>query len=86
MAINNKSIETTKTTSFYVILVKRGGIEKFISKNYLSCFPCTVLLNKAKRFTSEKQAYKFIDDVLFSHDNIKVIKPIKVENILSICE
>ncbi|HBF77165.1 MULTISPECIES: hypothetical protein [Clostridium] len=85
MAKDNKTIETEKTSIFYIILVKRDGVKKFISKDYLSCFPCTVLLNKAKRFYTEQKAQNFIDNKLTSCNDIEVIKPIKVESTLKLC-
>lgn len=85
MAINNKTIETELTTSFHVILVERDGVKKFISKSFSSYFPCTVLIEKAKRFKSEKEAQEFIDNSLVSRKDIKVIKPVEVKNTLKLC-
>ncbi|MDD4779162.1 MAG: hypothetical protein PHT02_00970 [Tissierellia bacterium] len=86
MAIDNKTIETEKKSSFNVILVKRDGVNKFVSKEFYSCFPCTVLLNKAKRFYSEKSMQEFIDEQLNIRNDIKFIKTVKVLNTLCIWE
>ena len=84
MAINNKTIETEKNTSFHVILVKRDGVKKFVSKSFTSCFPCTVLLDKAKRFKSKTEAQTFIDVSLVNRNDMEVIEPVEVINTLKL--
>jgi hypothetical protein len=86
MAIDNKTIETEKQSSFYVILVERDGANKFVSKEFYSCFPCTVLLNKAKRFYSDKSMQEFINEQLCTRNDMKFIKIVKVLNTLCIWE
>jgi len=85
MAINNSTIELEKSTSMHVILVQRDGVKKFISKDFFSsCFPCTVLINKAKKFNTEKLADKFIDGSLSAREDIKVIKVVEVISTLKL--
>ena len=67
MAINNNTIETTKTTESFVIVVKRGNVKKFIARNWCNSskghIDCTVLINKSKKFSSEDEALIFYNDI-----------------------
>lgn len=55
---NNKTLRTRHESHQYVITVMRDGVRKYISREWSKHLNCTVLLNRAKRFQSEKQAMK----------------------------
>lgn len=55
---DNKVIRTRHVSRQFVITVMRDGVRKYISREWSKNVKCTVLLNRAKRFQSEKQAMK----------------------------
>lgn len=56
---NNKTLRTTHTSWQFVITIMRNGVCKYIDRGFSKNVNCTVLLNRAKRFQSEKQALNF---------------------------
>lgn len=56
---DNKTLRATHTSHQYVITIMRNGVRKYIDRSFSKSINCTVLLNRAKRFQSEKQATKF---------------------------
>lgn len=56
---NNKTLRTTHISHQFVIVVTRNGVRKYIDRSFSKHMNCTVLLNRAKRFQSEKQALGF---------------------------
>jgi hypothetical protein len=59
---DNKTLQAEYAHFFYVIVVERDGVEKYISTSYPSLYSFTVKLNKALRFDTEGQAIKFIEN------------------------
>lgn len=58
MDSDNKTLRTKHESRQFVITVMRNGVRKYISREWSRNLNCTVLLNRAKRFQSEKQAMK----------------------------
>jgi len=88
MAVDNRTLETKKEAKFFIIIVKRDGVKKFIDKNYFSCkhINCTVIITKAKRFNSRQVAMDFYNDMAYIEDPALClidIVPLKIE--YSIC-
>lgn len=75
---DNKTLRTRHESHQYVITVMRDGVRKYISRELSKKINCTVLLNRAKRFQSEKQAKKYV--LAFGVDEYPYkIVPITVE-------
>lgn len=55
---DNKTLRRRHVSSQYVITIMRDGVRKYIGREWSKKMNCTVLLNRAKRFQSEKQAIK----------------------------
>lgn len=55
---DNKTLRTKHESKQFVITIMRDGVRKYISREWSKKLNCTVLLNRAKRFQSEKQARK----------------------------
>lgn len=55
---DNKTLRTRHLSKQFVITIMRDGVRKYISREWSKKLNCTVLLNRAKRFQSEKQALK----------------------------
>lgn len=55
---DNKTLRTRHESRQFVIVIMRDGVRKYISREWSKNANCTVLLNRAKRFQSEKQAMK----------------------------
>lgn len=53
---DNKALRTTHTSHQFVITIMRNGVRKYIDRSFSKNMNCTVLLNRARRFQSEKQA------------------------------
>ncbi|MGH4125622.1 MAG: hypothetical protein ACREV6_22145 [Clostridium sp.] len=84
MAIDNKTIETKKQAKFFLLVVKRDGVKKYIDKKYYSLkhIDCTVIITKAKRFSTEIAALNFYKEVLDNTDSdveFVAIVPLKIE-------
>mgnify|MGYP001336639044 CR=1 FL=1 len=83
MAIDNKTIETNKEAKFFVLIVKRDGVEKFIDKKWYTKghINCTVIISKAKRFSSKELASKFYEilDNRYSDMSFIAVVPLKIE-------
>lgn len=77
--LDNKTLRINHFSEQYVILSKRDDVDKYVSRDYLKkhAFQYTVCLNRAKRFQSEKQAYKAIE-LLEIEENSKVV-PVMIE-------
>lgn len=75
MAINNKILELNANKEFYVPVVQRNGVNKYIDKNYYSCksVNCTIKINKAKRFISGEAALKFYNDMKSIDKSLKLV-------------
>lgn len=75
---NNKTLRTRHESHQYVITVMRDGVRKYISREWNMRLNCTVMLNRAKRFQSEKHAKKYV--LAFGVDEYPYkIVPITVE-------
>lgn len=89
MAINNKTIETNKEAGFFVIIVKRDGVNKYIDKNWYASrgqINCTVVITKAKRFSSERVAIEFYNGIEgFNVNNTTFVKvvPLRIQYSIS---
>ena len=55
---DNKTLRTRHESGQFVITIMRNGVRKYISREWSRNLNCTVLLNRAKRFQSVKQAMK----------------------------
>lgn len=55
---DNKILRTRHESRQFVIVIMRNDVRKYISREWSKSLNCTVLLNRAKRFQSEKQAMK----------------------------
>lgn len=55
---DNKTLRTKHESRQFVITIMRNGVRKYVSREWSKNVNCTVLLNRAKRFQSEKQALK----------------------------
>lgn len=55
---DNKTLRTRHESRQFVIVIMRNGVWKYISWEWSKNANCTVLLDRAKRFQSEKQAMK----------------------------
>ncbi len=53
---DNKTLRTTHTSRQFVITLMKNGVRKYIDRSFSKHLDCTVCLNRAKRFQSEKQA------------------------------
>ena len=58
---DNKTLRTTHTSHQFVIVVPRDGVRKYIDRSFSKHMNCTVLLNRARRFQSEKQALSYAE-------------------------
>lgn len=58
MGSDNKTLRTKHESRQFVIMIMCDGVRKYISREWSKSLNCTVLLNRAKRFQSEKQAMK----------------------------
>ena len=56
---DNKTLRTSHTSKQFVITIARNGVCKYIDRNFSKNMNCTVCLNRAKRFQSEKQAWDY---------------------------
>lgn len=55
---DNKTLRTRHESRQFVIMIMRDGVRKYISREWSKKkVNCTVLLNRAKRFQSEGQAF-----------------------------
>lgn len=81
MELNNNTLRTEDTVSFYVIEAMKDGCRKYIGRHYFrkNAFKYTVLLTKAMRFNTRVDAVNFIDDTELCFPEIK-----KVERVLSV--
>lgn len=74
---DNKTLRTRHESRQFVITIMRNGIRKYISREWSKSLNCTVLLNRAKRFQSEKQAFKHAE-FLGIEDRCQIV-PVTVE-------
>ena len=74
---DNKTLRTTHTSQQFVITIMRNGVRKYIDRSFSKNVNCTVLLNRARRFQSEKQARGFLK-YLENEDKCE-IAPVTVE-------
>lgn len=88
MAINNKTLEVSKSTRFYTILVERDGVKKYIAKNWHTkgFINCTVIINKSKRFHSFKEAEKFKELLSEWVTDIKILGVVAIDVLYSLDE
>lgn len=56
---DNKTLRTAHTSRQFVITIMRDGVYKYIDRSFSKNVNCTVCLNRARRFQSEKQAVRF---------------------------
>jgi len=75
---DNKTLRKMETKNSYVIIVMRDKVFKYVSKEYYKkgAFQYTVLLNKALRFRTASQAYKFIE--VSQVQNLVSVYPIEI--------
>lgn len=82
---DNKTLRTDYKSTQYVVTAKRDGVTKYVSRDYLKkhSFHYTIKLNKAKRFQSEKQAWKAAEwlGVDENCDVVAVIVEMRVEGV-----
>lgn len=74
---DNKTLRTRHESRQFVITIMRDGVRKYISREWRKIPNCTVLLNRAKRFQSEKQARKYV--LAFGIEEEYEIVPLIVE-------
>lgn len=74
---DNKTLRSTHTSCQFVIMVMRCGVLKFVDRRFSKHMNYTVLLNRAKRFQSEKQALEYAR-VLGIEDRCNIV-PVIVE-------
>lgn len=74
---DNKTLRTRHESRQFVITIMRDGIRKYVSRDWSKHLNCTVLLNRAKRFQSEKQAFKHAE-FLGIEDRCQIV-PVTVE-------
>lgn len=81
---DNKTLRTSHLSRQFVITIMRNGVRKYIDRSFSKSLNCTVCLNRAKRFQSEKQAWghaKYLGII----DRCDVI-PVTVEMRLEVSE
>lgn len=68
---DNKTLEVKYKQKFYVIIVNRFGITKYISKEatFNHGFLYTVKLHKARKFRNEEMARRFISKFLENNEH-----------------
>lgn len=59
--MDNKELRKNSENHFYVVIVKRDGVEKYVSRKHPNLFAYTVKLNEAKRFLSKDKANEYAD-------------------------
>lgn len=76
---DNKTLRTRHESRQFVIMIMRDGVRKYLSRDWSKSkkLNCTVLLNRAKRFQSEKQAFKHAE-YLGLKDRCQIV-PVTVE-------
>lgn len=76
---DNKTLRTKHESRQFVITIMRNGVRKYICREWSKSnkLNCTVLLNRAKRFQSEKQAFKHAE-YLGIEDRCQIV-PVTVE-------
>ncbi len=84
MMLTNNDLRTEFAKTQFVVLVKRDGVNKYISKSYYNSrsFNFTVKINEAKKFDNIKTTQRFIDN----NDVKNIVGIYKVENKLVLNE
>lgn len=59
--MDNKELRKNSENHFYVVITKRDGVQKYVSRKYPNLFSYTVKLNEAKRFSSKDKADEYAD-------------------------
>lgn len=78
--MNNKTLRKTSERYFYVIIAKRDGGDKYVSRKYPDLFPYTVKLSESMRFLSKDKAQSFVE----KHQDIELIEIRKVRFLLEL--
>jgi len=78
--MDNRELRKNSERYFYVIIVKRDGVYKYVSRKYPNLFQYTVKLNESMRFSSEDAAQRFIE----KNQNIEPIEIRQVRNLLEL--
>lgn len=73
-----KEIERSSTHKYCVIEVTKDNKQKYICTSFPGLWECTVKINKAKRFSSETEAQKFINTFSYGYSYLEsaVIVPV----------
>lgn len=59
--MDNKELRKNSENHFYVVIAKRDGVKKYVSRKHPNLFSYTVKLNEAMRFPNKDKANEYAD-------------------------